>query len=193
MRPAQERLDSLPPVGGPLLGRLALQHGLDDGAINDGDVLELAGLGDNDNVIAKGDQLASKVLWTVPVDHARFDCFVGVAAKVMEVPSRVSKSIGLYLPESLVSRSDSNGDDIEGYAGAGLYDSVPLHLPEPTRVDSSNDPAMTQRIGRACTWCRRGPRRTREGGTGERMWAVKVSLMPVKVYVKVSLRLISTP
>ena len=54
-----------------------------------------------------------------------------------------AKSVGLYLPESLMFRSDSNGEDLEGYAGAGLYDSVPLHYPEPQRVDYSNDPIMT--------------------------------------------------
>merc|ERR1711933_45983 len=57
--------------------------------------------------------------------------------------SFTSKSVGLYLPESLMFRSDSNGEDLEGYAGAGLYDSVPLHYPEPQRVDYSNDPIMT--------------------------------------------------
>ena len=59
------------------------------------------------------------------------------------VESFPSKSVGLYLPESLMFRSDSNGEDLEGYAGAGLYDSVPLHYPEPSRVDYSSDPIMT--------------------------------------------------
>jgi hypothetical protein len=32
---------------------------------------------------------------------------------------------GLFLAEdSLIFRSDSNGEDLEGFAGAGLYDSV---------------------------------------------------------------------
>ena len=61
----------------------------------------------------------------------------------LTVESFPSKSVGLYLPESLMFRSDSNGEDLEGYAGAGLYDSVPLHYPEPMRVDYSNDPIMT--------------------------------------------------
>ncbi len=47
------------------------------------------------------------------------------------------KSIGLYLPTAgagggLIFRSDSNGEDLAGYAGAGLYDS--FMLPHPTRV-----------------------------------------------------------
>jgi len=62
---------------------------------------------------------------------------------MINVESFPSKSVGLYLPESLMFRSDSNGEDLEGYAGAGLYDSVPLHYPEPQRVDYSNDPIMT--------------------------------------------------
>ncbi|XP_042494835.1 alpha-glucan water dikinase 2-like [Macadamia integrifolia] len=36
-----------------------------------------------------------------------------------------SKHIGLFIKkQSLIFRSDSNGEDLEGYAGAGLYDSV---------------------------------------------------------------------
>merc|ERR1711977_218409 len=49
---------------------------------------------------------------------------------MINVESFPSKSVGLYLPESLMFRSDSNGEDLEGYAGAGLYDSVPLHYPK---------------------------------------------------------------
>ncbi|XP_057416065.1 alpha-glucan water dikinase, chloroplastic isoform X2 [Lotus japonicus] len=33
-----------------------------------------------------------------------------------------SKPIGLYIRRSIIFRSDSNGEDLEGYAGAGLYD-----------------------------------------------------------------------
>lgn len=33
-----------------------------------------------------------------------------------------SKLIGLYCKQSIIFRSDSNGEDLEGYAGAGLYD-----------------------------------------------------------------------
>lgn len=37
-----------------------------------------------------------------------------------------SKRLGVFLTEgdSLIFRSDSNGEDLEGFAGAGLYDSV---------------------------------------------------------------------
>lgn len=33
-----------------------------------------------------------------------------------------SKRIGLYSKPSVIFRSDSNNEDLEGYAGAGLYD-----------------------------------------------------------------------
>lgn len=33
-----------------------------------------------------------------------------------------SKPIGLFIRQSIIFRSDSNGEDLEGYAGAGLYD-----------------------------------------------------------------------
>jgi alpha-glucan, water dikinase len=33
-----------------------------------------------------------------------------------------SKPIGLFIKRSIIFRSDSNGEDLEGYAGAGLYD-----------------------------------------------------------------------
>lgn len=47
-----------------------------------------------------------------------------------------SKSIGLY-GAGLIFRSDSSGEDLAGYAGAGLYDSVPLPAPRQTLLDYS--------------------------------------------------------
>ena len=41
------------------------------------------------------------------------------APKVMGYPS---KRVGLFIKQSIIFRSDSNGEDLEGYAGAGLYD-----------------------------------------------------------------------
>src|SRR5262249_53461835 len=49
-----------------------------------------------------------------------------------------SKSIGLY-GTGLIFRSDSNGEDLEGYAGAGLYDSVLLDKPRETAIDYSEE------------------------------------------------------
>ncbi|KAL5705472.1 alpha-glucan, water dikinase [Ranunculus cassubicifolius] len=50
-----------------------------------------------------------------------------------------SKQIGLYIKKSLIFRSDSNGEDLEGYAGAGLYDSVPMDKEQKIVVDYSTD------------------------------------------------------
>lgn len=42
-------------------------------------------------------------------------------AQLLALPS---KREGLFAPEggTLIARSDTNGEDLEGYAGAGLYD-----------------------------------------------------------------------
>jgi alpha-glucan,water dikinase len=45
-----------------------------------------------------------------------------------------SKSIGLF-GGGLIFRSDSNAEDLSGYAGAGLYDSVMLEPPTETTLD----------------------------------------------------------
>ncbi|HEY5914284.1 MAG TPA: PEP/pyruvate-binding domain-containing protein [Verrucomicrobiae bacterium] len=49
------------------------------------------------------------------------------------------KSVGLY-GGGLIFRSDSNGEDLEGYAGAGLYDSVLLQPARPVQLDYSEEP-----------------------------------------------------
>jgi alpha-glucan,water dikinase len=54
-----------------------------------------------------------------------------------------SKSEGMFVPDSLIFRSDSNGEDLEGYAGAGLYDSVTTATTERRKVDYSADPLLT--------------------------------------------------
>ncbi|KAG8366087.1 hypothetical protein BUALT_Bualt17G0039400 [Buddleja alternifolia] len=53
-----------------------------------------------------------------------------------------SKPIGLFIRRSIIFRSDSNGEDLEGYAGAGLYDSVPMDEEEKVVVDYSSDPLI---------------------------------------------------
>ncbi|KAM7516914.1 hypothetical protein LguiA_006497 [Lonicera macranthoides] len=50
-----------------------------------------------------------------------------------------SKQIGLYIKRSIIFRSDSNGEDLKGYAGAGLYDSVPMDKEEEVVLDYCND------------------------------------------------------
>jgi alpha-glucan, water dikinase len=52
-----------------------------------------------------------------------------------------SKSTALY-GQGLIFRSDSNGEDLEGYAGAGLYDSVLLTPPRPVTVDYTQEPLV---------------------------------------------------
>jgi alpha-glucan,water dikinase len=51
------------------------------------------------------------------------------------------KSIGLY-GEGLIFRSDSNGEDLAGYAGAGLYESVLLHPPRALELDYTHQPLV---------------------------------------------------
>src|SRR5262249_28030541 len=49
-----------------------------------------------------------------------------------------SKSIGLF-GGGLIFRSDSNAEDLVGYAGAGLYDSVLLTPPREAILDYTRD------------------------------------------------------
>ena len=56
---------------------------------------------------------------------------MGGAPTVLAYPS---KSIGLF-GAGLIFRSDSNAEDLEGYAGAGLYDSVLLEEPRVATLD----------------------------------------------------------
>ncbi|KAL5826788.1 hypothetical protein ACOSQ3_018629 [Xanthoceras sorbifolium] len=53
-----------------------------------------------------------------------------------------SKPIGLFIRRSIIFRSDSNGEDLEGYAGAGLYDSVPMDEEDKVVLDYSSDPLI---------------------------------------------------
>ncbi|CAN8305598.1 unnamed protein product [Cochlearia groenlandica] len=54
-----------------------------------------------------------------------------------------SKPIGLFIRRSIIFRSDSNGEDLEGYAGAGLYDSVPMDKEDKVVLDYTTDPLIT--------------------------------------------------
>lgn len=57
----------------------------------------------------------------------------------MQVLLYPSKSDGMFVPESLIFRSDSNGEDLEGYAGAGLYDSITMDETVLKKVDYGED------------------------------------------------------
>jgi alpha-glucan,water dikinase len=52
-----------------------------------------------------------------------------------------SKSAGLY-GSGLIFRSDSNGEDLEGYAGAGLYDSFPVQPTRKVTLDYIREPLV---------------------------------------------------
>ncbi|PPD77874.1 hypothetical protein GOBAR_DD25186 [Gossypium barbadense] len=56
-----------------------------------------------------------------------------------------SKKIGLYCKPTIIFRSNSNGEDLGGYAGAGLYDSVLMDEEESMVLDYSNDPMMVNK------------------------------------------------
>ncbi len=67
--------------------------------------------------------------------------------KTMESPEILafpSKSIGLY-GSGLIFRSDSSGEDLAGYAGAGLYDSVMLEPPLKVSLDYTREPLVQDR------------------------------------------------
>ena len=51
------------------------------------------------------------------------------------------KSVGLY-GSGLIFRSDSNGEDLAGYAGAGLYDSSLLEPPRQVLLDYTREPLV---------------------------------------------------
>ncbi|HZR19277.1 MAG TPA: PEP/pyruvate-binding domain-containing protein [Verrucomicrobiae bacterium] len=59
-------------------------------------------------------------------------------ARLLSFPA---KSVALY-GSGLIFRSDSNGEDLAGYAGAGLYDSVLLNPPREKLLDYSDEPLI---------------------------------------------------
>lgn len=59
----------------------------------------------------------------------------GHQPRVLAFPS---KSVGLF-GSGLIFRSDSSGEDLAGYAGAGLYDSVMLQPPRKVRLDYAEE------------------------------------------------------
>ena len=54
-----------------------------------------------------------------------------------------SKSKGLFMrKDSMIFRSDSNGEDLEGFAGAGLYDSITMDEASLESIDYTNEPIV---------------------------------------------------
>lgn len=61
-----------------------------------------------------------------------------------EIIAFPSKSVALIPPfESLICRSDSNGEDLKGFAGAGLFESIPTHQPSTLHVAYSKVKLIT--------------------------------------------------
>lgn len=65
----------------------------------------------------------------------------GLDPRILAYPS---KSFGLY-GTGLIFRSDSSGEDLAGYAGAGLYDSFLLNPPDEVRLDYAEEPLVRDR------------------------------------------------
>ncbi|MBF0555627.1 MAG: hypothetical protein HQK96_13895, partial [Nitrospirae bacterium] len=57
------------------------------------------------------------------------------------VASYPGKSFGLYA-DGLIFRSDSNVEDLSGFAGAGLYDSITMREPQSVLLDYSTSPLL---------------------------------------------------
>ena len=61
--------------------------------------------------------------------------------KVVEITSQPSKPVAYYSPpNAYIARSDSNGEDLEEFAGAGLYDSICMNEASLTSIDYANEP-----------------------------------------------------
>ncbi|WIA21598.1 hypothetical protein OEZ85_000786 [Tetradesmus obliquus] len=62
----------------------------------------------------------------------------------MQLLALPSKRQGLFVPAggTLIARSDTNGEDLAGYAGAGLYDSIPVTPLEPRFPNYATEPLM---------------------------------------------------
>jgi alpha-glucan,water dikinase len=56
----------------------------------------------------------------------------------LDLQSYPGKSVGLY-GRGVIFRSDSNGEDLEGFAGAGLYDSFLAEEPEHRTLDYAHE------------------------------------------------------
>jgi alpha-glucan,water dikinase len=80
--------------------------------------------------------LGETLVGNYPGRALSFTCLKGQgAARLLSFPS---KSVALF-GSGLIFRSDSNGEDMTGYAGAGLYDSVMLPSPRKVPVDYTGD------------------------------------------------------
>ena len=67
-------------------------------------------------------------------------------ARVKGFPHNVRAPVGPCVAKAntrtIIARSDSNGEDLEGFAGAGLYDSVVVDEPELKPVAYADEPLI---------------------------------------------------
>ncbi len=80
--------------------------------------------------------LGETLVGNYPGKALSFTC--GKGGNTSQLLAFPSKSIALS-GKGLIFRSDSSGEDLAGYAGAGLYDSIMLEPPQKVRVDYSRD------------------------------------------------------
>ena len=59
--------------------------------------------------------------------------------KILSFPS---KTVGLFCKHGMIFRSDSNGEDLTEYAGAGIYDSIMLPQPHNVKLNYANEPLV---------------------------------------------------
>ncbi|MCG6552211.1 MAG: hypothetical protein L7F77_07780 [Candidatus Magnetominusculus sp. LBB02] len=59
----------------------------------------------------------------------------------LHIAAYPGKSYGLYA-DGLIFRSDSNVEDLSGFAGAGLYDSITMRKPQRVLLDYSTNPLL---------------------------------------------------
>lgn len=72
---------------------------------------------------------------------------VGRTSKSVTLLSYPGKSLALR-GAGLIFRSDSNGEDLAGFAGAGLYDSFLLPAPRSALADYTQDPLVWDEAAR---------------------------------------------
>jgi alpha-glucan,water dikinase len=73
-----------------------------------------------------------------------------VSPRGVKIHSYPSKPVGVFPPSggSLMFRSDSNGEDLQGFAGAGLYDSVSCVSCPSRPVDYTSEPLVFDEVFR---------------------------------------------
>ncbi|MBF0518605.1 MAG: hypothetical protein HQK92_02665 [Nitrospirae bacterium] len=83
--------------------------------------------------------LGETIVGNYPGRALSFTCKKSIGVPV--VLSYPGKSVGLY-GGGLIFRSDSNAEDLENYAGAGLYDSIITPQPRCVPLDYSTEPLL---------------------------------------------------